>query len=160
MHQNDVRTLKVRGQWSRNPKIGSPARISRGLTGTIAIATLMTVAVTLAACSSGSSATSTTATSGAPSGPASTAGGRSAAPTIDIKNFTFLPKSITVAPGATVTVTNQDAVAHTITATKGGFNTGDIAPGQSKTFTAPNTAGTYPYICNIHQYMTGMLKVS
>jgi plastocyanin len=79
---------------------------------------------------------------------------------IDIKNFAFSPTNITVAPDAAVTVTNQDAVAHTVTSTKGGFSTGDIPPGQSKTFTAPNTAGSYPYFCNIHQYMTGMLTVS
>ncbi len=65
-----------------------------------------------------------------------------------------------MAPGTTVTVTNDDQVAHTITSTKGGFNTGDIAAGQSKTITAPNTPGSYSYICSIHQYMTGTLVVS
>jgi plastocyanin len=65
-----------------------------------------------------------------------------------------------VAPGATVTVTNEDQVAHTITSTKGAFNTGNIGSGQSKTFTAPNTPGSYPYICMIHQYMSGTLVVS
>jgi len=34
--------------------------------------------------------------------------------------------SATVAPGATVTVTNKDSVTHTLTATKGQFDTGDI----------------------------------
>jgi len=38
--------------------------------------------------------------------------------------------------------------------------TGDIPAGGSKTFTAPMKAGKYPYICSIHQYMTGMLTVS
>ena len=155
MHQNEGRT-----QRSREPISGLNRGFSGGLSRTVAVTILMAVALTLAACSSGGSATSTTATTGAPTGQATTAGGGSATSTIDIKNFVFSPKSITVAPGAMVTVTNQDAVAHTITATKGGFNTGDISPGQSKTFTAPNTAGTYTYICNIHQYMTGMLTVS
>lgn len=149
---------EVQAQRSREPISGHDWGFPRGLTRTVAVTILMGVALTLAACSSGGSATSTTATTRA--GPATTAGSGSATSTIDIKNFAFSPKSITVAPGATVTVTNQDAVAHTITGTKGGFNTGDIAPGQSKTFTAPNTAGTYTYICNIHQYMTGMLTVS
>jgi plastocyanin len=68
--------------------------------------------------------------------------------------------SLTVAPGATVTVTNKDQVAHTLTATDGMFDTGNIDAGQSKTFTAPKTAGKYPYMCSIHQYMTGTLTVS
>jgi plastocyanin len=67
---------------------------------------------------------------------------------------------LTVAPGATVTVTNQDQATHTVTATKGVFNTGDVLPGQSKTFTAPNAVGSYAYICSIHQYMSGILVVS
>jgi plastocyanin len=78
---------------------------------------------------------------------------------ITIKNFAFGPTSLTVAPGATVTVTNKDSVAHTITSSKAGFDTGDIGPGQSKTFTAPKTPGSYPYICSIHQYMTGTIVV-
>ena len=79
---------------------------------------------------------------------------------ITIQNFAFSPTDLTVAPGATVTVTNKDQVTHTLTATKGGFDTGDIPAGQSKTFTAPKTPGTYPYICSIHQYMSGTLVVS
>lgn len=153
MHQNEFRA-----QRSRDPNSDLNRAFSHGLIRTAAVTSLMAVALTLAACSSGGSATPTTATIGA--GPATTAGGGSARSTIEIKNFAFSPKSLTVAPGATVTVTNEDQVAHTLTATKGGFNTGDIAPGQFKTFTAPNAAGSYPYMCNIHQYMTGMLTVS
>lgn len=128
------------------------------------VATLFGAALVLAACSSSGSATSTTATTAAPSSSTASSGGASsgatAAHTISIQNFAFSPSTITVAPGATVTVTNHDQVAHTITSAKGGFNTGDIAAGQSKTFTAPNTPGSYSYICSIHQYMTGTLVVS
>ncbi len=72
----------------------------------------------------------------------------------------FSPATLTVPPGATVTVTNMDQVTHTLTASKGQFTTGDIAPGQSKTFTAPRTPGQYAYICSIHQYMSGTIVVS
>jgi plastocyanin len=87
-----------------------------------------------------------------------------AADTIVIKNFAFEPSDLSVAPGATVTVTNEDATAHTVTATvtssgDKAFDTGDIAPGRTVTFTAPGTAGTYAYICEIHQYMQGTLTV-
>lgn len=137
---------------------GGPRRLARG----VAITTLVAVGITLAACSGGSATPTTTGV--VPSGStATTSSGSprgSATSTIEIKNFAFSPMDITVAPGATVTVTNQDQVTHTLTATTGGFNTGNIAPGQSKTFTAPNAPGRYPYICNIHQYMTGTVTVS
>ena len=71
----------------------------------------------------------------------------------------FAPMSASVAPGATVRVTNKDSVDHTLTATGGQFDTGDIGEGQTKTFTAPTKPGTYHYICNIHQYMMGTIIV-
>jgi len=123
--------------------------------------TLFGAALVLAACSSSASTTSTTKPPAAPTTAAGSASsGSTAMDAITIKNFSFAPSTITVAPGATVTVTNQDQVAHTITSTKGGFDTGDIGSGQSKTFTAPKNPGSYPYICSIHQYMSGILVVS
>ncbi len=71
----------------------------------------------------------------------------------------FSPMAASVAPGATVRVTNKDSVTHTLSATGGTFNTGTIAPGRTKTFTAPDKAGSYGYICNIHQYMRGTIVV-
>ena len=71
----------------------------------------------------------------------------------------FAPMVASVAPGSTVAVVNKDSVTHTLTATGGQFDTGDIGPGQTKTFRAPTKAGTYDYMCNIHQYMTGKIVV-
>lgn len=110
----------------------------------------------LAGCSSSSSS------SPAPSKPGATS--TSAAPAADtvvIQNFTFQPASLTVAPGATVTVTNKDSVTHTLTSTSNpkAFDTGDIPAGSSKTFTAPAKAGTYAYLCRIHTFMHGTLVV-
>jgi plastocyanin len=118
---------------------------------------LVTVAAaaTLTACSSSGNASSQSTASGT----SHKAAGQKA-DAITISDFAFSPNTITVAPGATVTVTNKDQVAHTVTSSKGGFNTGDILPGSSTTFTAPNTPGRYPYICSIHQFMTGTLTVS
>jgi plastocyanin len=126
--------------------------------GLVAVA-LFGVAVLAGACSSGasSSSTSTTASGGASSGGGSPSTGGSA--TITIQNFSFSPAKITVTPGEKVTVTNKDSVAHTVTANDKKFNTGDIGAGKTVTFTAPSSAGSYPYMCNIHQYMTGMLTV-
>ncbi|MEU8624760.1 cupredoxin domain-containing protein [Streptomyces sp. NPDC048669] len=79
---------------------------------------------------------------------------------MSIKDFKFRPADLTVAPGAKITVTNNDTTTHTMTATKGkAFDTGDIAPGKSATFTAPSKAGGYPYDCTIHPFMTGTLTV-
>ncbi|WP_225448675.1 cupredoxin domain-containing protein [Streptacidiphilus sp. P02-A3a] len=78
-----------------------------------------------------------------------------------IHNFAFSPATLTVTPGEKVTVVNQDSTAHTVTATgTKAFDTGDVAPGATATFNAPSTAGSYPYICTIHQFMHGTLTVS
>ena len=71
----------------------------------------------------------------------------------------FMPMSLSVSPGATVKVTNKDSATHTLTATGGQFNTGNITQNQTKTFKAPSKPGTYHYICNIHQYMMGTIVV-
>jgi plastocyanin len=81
--------------------------------------------------------------------------------TITISNFMFNPMTTKVKPGAKITVTNKDSVTHTLSGTKGAhFNTGNISSHKSKSFTAPTKPGTYHYICNIHQYMTGTITVS
>ena len=151
--------------------------------GKTAAATLLAAAtaLTLTACSGSSShpaATSTsapTATSSSPSSAATSTSTATATATtststatsapagasqITISNFAFSPADLSVTPGQTVTVVNKDSTAHTLTATNGkAFDTGDIAPAATATFTAPMTAGTYSYICTIHQFMHGTLTV-
>jgi plastocyanin len=118
-----------------------------------AVVLVLGAALLLSACSSGGG-------SGAPaSGASSGSGATTSTESISISNFMFSPMHASVAPGSTVSVTNKDSVTHTLTATGGRFNTGDIGPGQTKTFTAPSKAGTYDYICNIHQYMMGTIVV-
>ena len=84
---------------------------------------------------------------------------KTAPDTITISNFMYHPMKLTVKPGATITVTNKDTVTHTLTATQNQFNTGNIAPGHTKKFKAPEKKGTYHYICAIHQFMTGTIIV-
>jgi plastocyanin len=93
------------------------------------------------------------------SGTAAASGSSSGGSSITISNFMFTPMSLSVSPGATVKVTNKDSATHTLTATGGQFNTGNITQNQTKTFKAPTKAGTYHYICNIHQYMMGTIIV-
>ena len=86
-------------------------------------------------------------------------GGSTSTDSITISNFMFSPMHDTVMPGATVSVTNKDSATHTLTATGGQFNTGDITQNETKTFKAPSKPGNYHYICNIHQYMMGTITV-
>jgi plastocyanin len=96
---------------------------------------------------------------GAPSSSSSSSSSSVKGTSITISNFMFSPMSLSVAPGATVKVTNKDSATHTLTATDNAFNTGDITQNQTKTFKAPMKPGTYSYICNIHQYMMGTIIV-
>ena len=89
--------------------------------------------------------------------------GQSAAPSgansITISGFAFsVPTS--VAPGATITVTNKDSVAHTVTADSGGAFDVTVPASGTATFKAPGTAGSYAFHCTIHPSMHGTLKVS
>ncbi|HEV2362313.1 MAG TPA: cupredoxin domain-containing protein, partial [Acidimicrobiales bacterium] len=79
--------------------------------------------------------------------PPATGHGRGATVTITMTGFAFSPATLTVAPGTRINVVDKDPVAHTVTATGGAFNTGNVGPGQSVTITAPSKAGSYPYIC-------------
>jgi len=116
--------------------------------------------LTLAACSS-SSSSSTSAPSSAAATGSSAGQATGTTDTIVIKNFMFSPASLTVSPGAVVTVKNEDSVTHTLTdkTDQSAFNTGPIGPNQTKTFKAPGKAGSYAFFCTIHQYMTGTLVV-
>jgi plastocyanin len=78
---------------------------------------------------------------------------------VTISGFAF-GGALTVAPGATVTVTNNDPVMHTLTAVDGSFTTSTIDPGTSATFTAPTAPGAYAITCNFHPSMSGTLTVA
>jgi len=122
-----------------------------------AVGLVVAAALLLAACSSGGSGSGSAAPTTSSS--SSSAGSARQTTAITISNFMFDPMAASVAPGATISVTNKDSVIHTLTATGGQFNTGNIGANQTKTFTAPTKAGTYHYICNIHQYMMGTIVV-
>jgi plastocyanin len=135
-------------------------------TGRIAIgAALATGALLLAGCGGGSSSTPASGDSmssmsmGSSPTSRSTGGTTSgAAATVTIEDFAF-DGPTSVAPGTTVTVTNEDSEAHTLTADgAGGFDV-KIDPGASATFTAPAKPGSYPYHCTYHSNMHGTLAV-
>jgi len=69
------------------------------------------------------------------------------AASVSAVDFKFVPKTITISAGTTVTWSNNGQSAHTVTGAT--FNSGNLNPGQSfsHTFTA---AGTYAYHCQYH----------
>ncbi len=76
---------------------------------------------------------------------------------IHIDKFKYtVPAS--VAPGEKVSVMNMDGEAHTVTSDSGAFD--DMAgAGTISTFTAPSKPGSYPFHCNFHANMHGVLIV-
>lgn len=81
---------------------------------------------------------------------------------VTISNFAFHPATITVKAGTTVTWTNKDSTAHTVTADTPSADapaSGDINQGASYSFTFKK-AGTYAYHCTMHPYMKGTVVVT
>jgi plastocyanin len=78
---------------------------------------------------------------------------------IDIANFAFSPASVTIEAGTTVTWTNSDSATHNVTDNGGAFASGDLATGQSYSYTF-DTEGTYNYMCTIHPQMLGTIVVT
>jgi len=72
---------------------------------------------------------------------------------------TFSPGTRTVNVNTTVTWTNKNGAAHTVTSDNGGFtSSGNIAGGGTYSFTF-TAAGTYNYHCTLHSGMTGKVIV-
>ena len=102
----------------------------------------------------------------------------SANPEVDITKLGprqwYLPRQVTVHTNDTITWTNNDTEAHTVTSglsagieslmnnkrgtPNGIFDSGSFKPGQSWTHTFANP-GTYTYFCTIHPWMEGVVTV-
>ncbi len=96
---------------------------------------------------------STTAAAGNPSS-SSPAGTE-----VSIANFAFSPDTLTVKVGTTVKWTNNDSTAHTVTADDKSFDSGNLDPGKSFSFTFKQ-AGTFSYHCKIHPTMQAKIVVT
>lgn len=77
---------------------------------------------------------------------------------IEVRNFFFAPRDLTIKKGTKITWVNQDDVIHTSTSDTGIWDSGDIAAQKSwsRTF---NEVGTYAYHCTPHPYMIGTITV-
>lgn len=90
----------------------------------------------------------------AASAPAATA----PATVVDTKNFAYAPATITVHPGDSITFKNSDTYAHTVTATDGSFDSGNMDQGATWSHVFAK-AGTFTYVCSYHSYMEGTIVV-
>jgi len=79
---------------------------------------------------------------------------------VTIDNFTFIPPTLTVAPGTRVVWTNHDDMVHSVVS--------DASPPLFKSkaldtddsfSTIFDKPGTYPYFCGLHPHMQGTIVV-
>lgn len=113
------------------------------------LAGLFVLSFLVAACSSdddGGGTTGVTATDG---------GGGS---TITIADFTFDPSTISASGPTEVTITNNDAAAHTFTLDDGSVDE-EIEGGETVTVTV-DVSQTTGFYCRFHPQMTGTVEVS
>ena len=95
---------------------------------------------------------------------ASTASQVSTVTKVIIKNKSYMPQSLTVAKGDTVTWINNDPIDHTVTSGTPGnpsglFDSGKIGPNQTFSFVFDST-GNFAYYCKVDpKEMTGMITV-
>lgn len=77
---------------------------------------------------------------------------------VSIANFAFVREEVTVAPGDSVTWSNDDGSPHKVAFKDGGKGSESLLPGEAFTrvFEQP---GNYEYFCAFHMYMTGRIIV-
>jgi len=129
-------------------------RPRRLLVGIIAVLAALTTVAASGSDSGGGGAPPATATASASSGSAPAGGGS----TVEIMNFMFMPGSLTVPVGTTVTWKFDDSTDHTVSADDNSFASSPMANGQTFTHTF-STAGTVAYHCSIHPFMKGTIIV-
>ena len=76
---------------------------------------------------------------------------------VEIRDFDFFPRDLTVRAGTDVTWTNRDDAPHTATSGDD-WDTGTLAKDESATIRF-DTPGAFDYICTIHPTMKGVLRV-
>ncbi len=75
-----------------------------------------------------------------------------------IERFTFAPAELRVAVGTTVTWTNKDSVAHTVTSREGAWGSRLLQQDERYSYTFAKE-GVYDYACSPHPSMQGRIIV-
>jgi plastocyanin len=77
---------------------------------------------------------------------------------IEVKNFMFMPTTLTVKAGDKVTWVNKDEEPHTVVSDTGMFRSGAMDTDGSFSFKF-DQPGTYHFTCSIHPRMVGTIVV-
>ncbi|MGI8568429.1 MAG: cupredoxin domain-containing protein [Methylocella sp.] len=75
---------------------------------------------------------------------------------VNIDNFTFAPKELTVKAGTTIVFRNQDDIPHSVVGAKGEFHSKALDTDDVFEYTFAK-AGTYGYSCGLHPQMQGKI---
>src|SRR2546430_842190 len=78
---------------------------------------------------------------------------------VNIDNFAFTPKELTVKAGTAIVFRNRDDIPHSVVGTKGEFHSKALDTDDSFSFTLTK-AGTYDYSCGLHPKMQGKIVVT
>ena len=92
-------------------------------------------------------------------GPAAAEATATGGDAVAIKDFTYKPGNLEIEAGTTVTFTNEDGFAHTATAKDKSWDSGNLEQDAAFEHTFEE-AGTFEYLCAIHNSMTGTITVS
>jgi plastocyanin len=87
--------------------------------------------------------------------PAATAAGTE----VDIDNFAFMPRELTVKAGTTIVFRNHDDIPHSVVGSTGDFHSKALDTDDNFSFTFAK-AGTYAYSCGLHPRMQGKITVT
>ncbi|PMS16471.1 hypothetical protein C0Z18_23175 [Trinickia dabaoshanensis] len=78
---------------------------------------------------------------------------------IEIHDFAFTPKELTVPAGARIVWTNRDDEPHTVVSAAGAFKPSQALDTDDSYSTVLDKPGTYAYFCGIHPMMVGKIVV-
>jgi plastocyanin len=97
-------------------------------------------------------------TSGADTAKPAPRGSDAASYTIDIRDFMFSPRNLTIPVGSKVTWTNKDEEPHKVAEVNSAFASAPLDTDEGFTFEF-KTPGKYEYFCTVHPRMTGTIIV-
>ncbi len=78
---------------------------------------------------------------------------------VSMKDIKFVPKAITVKVGQKIVWTNDEAIAHNVTATNGADFASDTINKDGTFEFTPKGPGKIDYVCTIHQGQDGTITV-
>ncbi|MGH7048869.1 MAG: cupredoxin domain-containing protein [Stellaceae bacterium] len=83
---------------------------------------------------------------------------KAASAAVEIRNMQFMPQTLTVTAGTTVTWTNDDSSPHTVTEKGRVFHSAALDTKDIFSYTF-KTPGEFTYFCTIHPMMVGRIIV-